>query len=153
MYVARFGGLSKGGKDASQKLRPKRPSIPTASAEPPDPLSRCSSRSLASDGSLHDELVNPHPKTHVQPAANVSVPLDITSIHASRPCYRCVTYMHNVGIRRVFWTTDSGEWQSAKVRDLVDTLNGVGGDASSSGCGMFVTKHEMLMMRRLLGAG
>jgi hypothetical protein len=59
--------------------------------------------------------------------------------------------MHSVGIRRVFWTTDDGEWEGAKVRDLADNLDGNDGDAAGSGCGMFVTKHEVLMMRRLMG--
>jgi hypothetical protein len=62
--------------------------------------------------------------------------------------------MHSVGIKRVFWTKDSGEWEGAKVRDLVDALNGTFDD---DGCepkdkpGIFVTKHEVLMLRRVMG--
>jgi hypothetical protein len=63
--------------------------------------------------------------------------------------------MHSVGIKRVFWTNGEGKWEGAKVRDLVDMLEGSGsgseGDAVS-GLGVFVTKHEVLMLRRLLGS-
>lgn len=107
-------------------------------------------------GSLHDELV-------CKVAAVVPVLVvqrndesaPARSAVDSRPCYRCVCYMHSVGVKRVFWTNGEGEWEGAKVRDLVDMLEG-GGDSSSgegsgvAGLGVFVTKHEVLMLRRRL---
>jgi len=69
--------------------------------------------------------------------------------------------MHAVGIRRVFWTTQDGEWEMAKVRDLVDALEvGIDGEDNSDGegigtgqesKGVFVTKHEVLMLKRTMG--
>jgi hypothetical protein len=64
--------------------------------------------------------------------------------------------MHAVGIKRVFWTNVSGEWEGAKVRDLVEALEG-GGDEKASGegakvdKGVFVTKHEVLLLKRVMG--
>ncbi|EKG20004.1 hypothetical protein MPH_02734, partial [Macrophomina phaseolina MS6] len=66
--------------------------------------------------------------------------------------------MHSVGVKRVFWTNEEGVWEGAKVRDLVDELEGCIGEGSGdgeSGDGAsrraYVTKHEMLMLRRLMG--
>ena len=62
--------------------------------------------------------------------------------------------MEWAGIRRVFWTNAEGDWEGAKVRDLVDALglnaagNGASEDTSAS---MFITKHEILMLRRQMG--
>lgn len=54
----------------------------------------------------------------------------------SRPCYRCVSYMHSVGIKRVFWSNCEGKWESAKLRDLVDGpyCNSVGGKTMQPVC-------------------
>lgn len=68
--------------------------------------------------------------------------------------------MHAVGIPRVFWTNYSGEWEGGKVKDLVDGMDGVAtegmnggiGGGGPMGNGVFVTKHEVLMMRRIMGA-
>lgn len=66
--------------------------------------------------------------------------------------------MYSVGIKRVFWTTQDGEWECAKVRDLVEALEvgiegnseeGVGTGQESKG--VFVTKHEVLMLKRTMG--
>jgi hypothetical protein len=92
-----------------------------------------------------------HPKLVPHPPAVADDSFDRASIHASRPCYRCVMYMHSVGIRRVFWTGDDGEWEGAKFRDLVDILNGGSIATAGNSCGIFVTKHEVLMMRRVMG--
>jgi hypothetical protein len=62
--------------------------------------------------------------------------------------------MHAVGIKRVFWTNADGDWEGAKVRELVEALemgedepgNDDGGDK-----GFFVTKHEVLMLKRVMG--
>lgn len=75
--------------------------------------------------------------------------------------------MQSVGIKRVFWTNAHGDWEGRKVRDLVDALEqsaspvggsdgegcgaGVGDGAGAGGNGVFVTKHEVLMLRRLMG--
>jgi hypothetical protein len=63
--------------------------------------------------------------------------------------------MHAVGIKRVFWTNDDGEWEGGKVAKFIDALDG---EADEAGCGggpmgngVFVTKHEVLMMRRKMG--
>jgi len=120
--------------------------------------------------SLHDELTNPHPRSGSSAPSPTSpsstnTHFDHSASHASRPCYRCVTYMHSVGIRRVFWTNELGEWESGKVRDLVDALDtGMAGEAGDHGTadglgatggplgnGLFVTKHEVLMLRRIMG--
>lgn len=69
--------------------------------------------------------------------------------------------MHAVGIKRVFWTNSRGAWEGAKVRGLVDALEGGRGDGKNNGSGtamkaetegLFVTKHEVLMLRRIMGA-
>jgi hypothetical protein len=147
LYVARFGGEGKNIK--KKKLKDGGSPVTATKPEATVPLSRCSS----SEGSLYDELVNPNPKLSTVPTRTAEEAVDPATVHSSRPCYRCVTYMHSVGIRRVFWSKQGGEWESAKVRDLVDALDGNGSDASGSRCAMFVTKHEVLMMRRMMGEG
>lgn len=63
--------------------------------------------------------------------------------------------MASVGIKRVFWTTDQGDWEGAKVRDLVDALDDLGKEHSlgsvSALNSVFVTKHEVLMLRGSMG--
>lgn len=63
--------------------------------------------------------------------------------------------MHAVGIKRVFWTNDDGEWEGGKVAKFIDALDGEGDGAECGGGpmgnGVFVTKHEVLMMRRTMG--
>jgi len=64
--------------------------------------------------------------------------------------------MHSVGIRRAFWTNDQGEWEGGKVRDLIDAMDGSMSCGASGGPmdnGLFVTKHEVLMLRRLMEIG
>lgn len=46
-----------------------------------------------------------------------------------------------------------GEMGGAKVRDLVDALDGRGSGDTVHGQGVFVTKHEILMVRRSMGGG
>lgn len=108
----------------------------------------------ASTGSLHDELITKTSKS--KPLISVSEDVKRSPTPAeSRPCYRCVAYMHSVGIKRVFWTTNDGKWEGAKVRDLIDQLDGTmhSGTDTTLGrpaMGLFVTKHEVLMLRRLM---
>ena len=70
--------------------------------------------------------------------------------------------MKQAGIRRVFWTNVEGEWEGGKVRDLADALDVLEDNeevdnkekrVSNQAPGrssMFVTKHEVLMLRRLM---
>ncbi|KAM0703172.1 hypothetical protein Q7P35_009110 [Cladosporium inversicolor] len=58
-------------------------------------------------------------------------------------------------IKRVFCTNDDGEWEGGKVARFIDALDG---EADGAGCaggpmgnGVFVTKHEVLMMRKKMG--
>jgi len=71
--------------------------------------------------------------------------------------------MHTVGIKRVFWTNNNGEWEGGKVRDMMDVLDlagtprdgkcqNVGSTGGAAGNGVFVTKHEVLKLRRLMGS-
>ncbi|KAK8857046.1 3-carboxy-cis-cis-mucoante lactonizing enzyme [Apiospora arundinis] len=102
-----------------------------------------------STGSLYDELSCKEP-VRLAPAAKHT---DESHLCAgeSRPCYRCVAYMDSVGIKRVVWTNASGDWECAKVSDLVQMLEGSMGDESSANIGLFVTKHEVLRLRRVFG--
>ena len=62
--------------------------------------------------------------------------------------------MHAAGIKRVFWTTQDGGWEGAKVRKLVEALeseSGMDGEGGVDGGDVFVTKHEVLMIRRAMG--
>ena len=113
---------------------------------------------IPSTGSLHDELRLP---AH-SPALDIRVLVaERPCVSASRPCYRCICYMNTVGIKRVFWTNGKGDWEGGKVRDMMDALNpssptigeGTENEATGgpAGNGVFVTKHEVLMLRRLMG--
>lgn len=134
----------------------------TSETESEDPSSLSSSTlsicTLGTTGSLHDELRNriplKPPPAFLEPAAS-TIPRE--AIHDSRPCYRCISYMHAVGIKRVFWTNDAGDWEGGKVANLVNALDGGAGGSKSGGGpmgnGVFVTKHEVLNMRRTMGGG
>ena len=166
LYVVRIGWSG-----TAQSKPPKataRPSVQApganSAAAVEDPLSSSieslSSLSITSSssgaGSLHDELINrePSPSPANQPAHDCSF-FDKDKIHASRPCYRCVAFMNQVGIRRVFWTNDAGEWEGGKVAALIEAMDtGMENAAKGgpTGNGVFVTKHEVLMLRRMMGA-
>ncbi|KAF2687498.1 hypothetical protein K458DRAFT_296434 [Lentithecium fluviatile CBS 122367] len=144
LYVARLGWRSTSSKDASHG---RRATSENSQDAPPDNLQPLS-------GSLHDELLNPKLRTP-SPSTTLSMSTDrLPTVLASRPCYRCISYMNSVGIKRVFWTTDTGEWECAKVRDLVEALDNLGeGGASNAATALsnvFVTKHEILMLRRTM---
>ncbi len=111
-----------------------------------------------SDGSLHDELLQgKEPKPSSSSSSSSSSLLSCcprldTAGHVvseSRPCYRCVSYMHSVGIKRVFWTNADGQWEGAKVRELVDSLEDTDGQLGKS---VFVTKHEVLLLLGIAAA-
>ncbi|KAI7241952.1 hypothetical protein KC330_g275 [Hortaea werneckii] len=161
LYVTRLGWC-KG--PAQTPRRPKErvsSSAVTHSATASDTKIEASSTastasSNAGDGSLYEELSDRTPSPTNTPATAAT--LDPNVVRASRPCYRCISYMHNVGIKRVFWTTEDGHWEGGKVRDLVAALDNsmenvaAGGDGGGpTGNGVFVTKHEVLMLKRLMG--
>jgi len=167
LYVARLG---KGQHTLQSRKGSTSTTTPTCCGDAPDnecpdvdsmSSSTSTLRSIgsASSGSLHEELLDPLPKASVKDPPSTVDKYEACEISASRPCYRCVTYMHSVGIRRVFWTNGAGRWEGGKVRDLIDSLDqyaessfgGVGG--GPIGDGLFVTKHEVLMLRRLMGDG
>ena len=108
-------------------------------------------------GSLHDELTCKERRPASTPPAidtEDAGRFGRRAVGDSRPCYRCISYMHSVGIKRVFWTGKDGDWQGAKIRDLVDVLDGsssLGDEAKAALGGIFVTKHEVLLLRRNLG--
>ena len=106
-------------------------------------------------GSLHDELRFPSPsKPKAEPRKSETSSPRVTATY-SRPCYRCISYMHSAGIKRVFWTNAKGEWEGGKVRELVDALDGPSspsGEGSTGGSGIgsvYVTKSEVLMLKGL----
>ena len=173
LYVARLGWC---GDPATKPKQPKSsPALlsvakaehgleSTTTSDSEDELRRTdsspnTSSSGTSSGSLHDELINRESSPSHIKASNTDDIQDTSNVRASRPCYRCISYMHSVGIKRVFWTNDAGEWEGSKIRDLVDALDNsmesVGATGSPgavlAGKGIFVTKHEVLMLRRLMG--
>ncbi|KAK0823753.1 hypothetical protein LTR54_009925 [Friedmanniomyces endolithicus] len=165
LYVARLGRCkTTGSKGASPREAP----IPVAKSrmQPEDYGGTSLESSVESlsittstkpTGSLHDDLADREPTP--RRVALAPATLDLDTIRSSRPCYRCINDMHTAGIKRVFWTNDAGGWEGATVRDLIDALDdsmenvasGVGG--GPTGNGVFVTKHEVLMLKRLMGEG
>jgi hypothetical protein len=156
VYVARLGSSSKPQANKPPNVRP--PIVDTQSFDSLDsdsdvPVTR-------STGSLHEELtISLRSKATVTSLAPASE-CERQEVRESRPCYRCVLYMQSVGIKRVFWTTDRGGWEGAKIRDLVDALEGTACNRNesedskgSAGMEIFVTKHEVLMMMRRLPMG
>lgn len=149
IYVARLG------HDCKACHSPTLPQPPRPSPSPAIP-------SHSSPKSLHDELRLSAPSAPSNPSHASTVATSSTTtkpqIRASRPCHRCITHMHAAGIARAFWTNAQGEWEGAKVRDLMDALeggsssgSGEGEDGKGKDAGVFVTKHEVLMLRRVMG--
>ncbi|KAI9688008.1 MAG: hypothetical protein M1820_010334 [Bogoriella megaspora] len=150
LYVARLGRPDTSSKPPHECAGDT--SINTTN-EPssPDSTRRC----VASTGSLHEELLFPEPRATTAASAKVPENFDKCLARASRPCYRCVEYMHSVGIKRVFFTTDDeGHWECRKVRELYEAFENFtdgNSDDGNVGNGAFVTKHEILMLRRTMG--
>ncbi|KAK3986029.1 hypothetical protein QBC44DRAFT_361793 [Cladorrhinum sp. PSN332] len=137
VYVVRLD------RSSSKSLKNKPPQH--AQPNPPPPQS-------SPPGSLHDELTCKKPATAPPRPDQNSAPRQLRATN-SRPCYRCVAYMHNAGIKRVFWTNAEGRWEGAKLRDLVDVLKGSSNQGEDSATmGVFVTKHEVLRLKRLMEA-
>jgi hypothetical protein len=144
LYVARLGWKP---KETTMPSKPVTVQELDSLSSSMSSLSTTGSFSL-STGSLHEELSCPYPTpTPSSPTTIDAAP--IPSAVSSHPCYRCVSYMHAAGIRRVFWTNADGEWESGKVRDLMDLLEEGGDDTT----GLYVSKHEVLMLRRGMGGG
>lgn len=105
-------------------------------------------------GSLHEQLVcRPVEETAKNEPSGPHTEQPATA-GMSRPCYRCILYMESAGIKRVLWTTDSGDWEGAKIRDLVDAVNGLGleqaPETAAALNNVFVTKHEVQILRRVM---
>lgn len=157
VYVARLA--NDGPAPGSRKNRRAHDGSSDGAVETATPdICTTTSAVYASTGSLHDELITKTSKS--KPLITVSEDVKRPPTPAeSRPCYRCVAYMHSVGIKRVFWTTNDGKWEGAKVRDLIDQLEStMHSDTDTTlgqpAMGVFVTKHEVLMLRRLfMGEG
>ncbi|KAI1372874.1 hypothetical protein F4677DRAFT_431009 [Hypoxylon crocopeplum] len=161
VYVARLGN-TQGSRERKSSANEDEINAKPEKRSPRDDRSSTSLLVVADGtltGSLHDELLCKEPKHQIpKESANRSSKTVIgrDSILDSRPCYRCVLYMHSAGIRRVYWTNKHSQWESAKVRDLFDQVSGAdicdGHDVNNSSLGdVFVTKHEILMLRRLSG--
>ena len=141
LYVARLGWQSPGQAQSSCCDLEHHKVAPVSSLQ------------KMSTGSLHEELINPEPKIKSTRLHSDTMTNNQRSVLASRPCYRCISYMNSVGIKRVFWTTDTGTWEGAKVRDLVDAMDSLGDDEVADSAvlaNVFVTKHEVLMLRRMM---
>ena len=72
---------------------------PTLSSPLAAPIADSSSTSPFSSSSLHDKLRLASPKI---PSTTPQI-ADRATATQSRPCYRCIYYMHSAGIKRVFW--------------------------------------------------
>ncbi|KAH6719017.1 hypothetical protein BKA61DRAFT_669353 [Leptodontidium sp. MPI-SDFR-AT-0119] len=149
LYVARLGTSNKTlTKPKFKQTEP--PGLLPPPVEPKSPPACLHDELSSRSRSASPSVPKVEPESSPQP-----------EIRASRPCYRCVSAMHAVGIKRVFWTTQDGEWEMAKVRDLVDALEiGIEGDGNGdrdelgtgqASKGVFITKHEILMLKRAMG--
>lgn len=153
LYVVRLA-QRKTSFPSSQQNSPRIQDVPDTASS----FSASLDRQLS--GSLYDELTCLQPSA-LSPLAKRKHKEELKeerfcSAAESRPCYRCVSYMHSVGIKRVFWTNGDGKWECAKVRELADAIdNGPQPrdcvSANDVVGKMFVTKHEVLMMRRGFG--
>jgi hypothetical protein len=151
--VARPNPKQKFVKPPTRVLAP--PSSSESEAAPPSLSSSTSSTcTLGATGSLYDKLCCHTPRTP-SPVPESAPTIPRESIHASRPCYRCVSSMYAVGIERVLWTNEAGEWEGGKVGKFIDALDvegdGAGCGGGPMGNGVFFTKHKVLMMRRTMG--
>lgn len=163
IYIARLGSIQRDIKKRNKNGSKAKPCQENGTKKTEDTC--CSSISLeassTSNGSLYDELTCKDRKsssTQRPSSTGDDAAFDRRQLRDSRPCYRCVSYMHSAGIRRCFWTNAEGEWESAKVRDLFDQLRGTstrdgeGGDSEGLGS-IFITKHEVLLLRRIASEG
>lgn len=105
-------------------------------------------------GSLHEQLIKKDTSEDLRRHTDCERADRHPPVLSSRPCYRCVLYMASAGIKRVFWTNSLGGWEGAKVRDLVDAIDQLGSESEDDSkfalSLVFVTKHEVLMLRRVM---
>ncbi|KAK7742153.1 hypothetical protein SLS53_004739 [Cytospora paraplurivora] len=154
VYVARLVNDTPPTQGRKQR-RIRKQKLVESAGEPDVDACSITSNVFSATGSLHDELICKDAKP--QPSLARSEDVEGRPMAAeSRPCYRCVAYMHSAGIRRVFWTTNEGKWECAKIRDLIDKLEGTMQSGADTSPGLpvpdvFVTKHEVLLLRRLMG--
>ena len=161
LYVARLGRVGKANHfdcgcqyekpGVAEKAREHEQGSRQALSDP----SGSSNETKPVTGSLHDELRFPLPgKSQTPRPRSDCIDQQVNAIY-SRPCYRCISYMHSAGIKRVFWTNVKGEWECGKVRDLVDALEDPKstedkGSKGISGAGsVYVTKSEVLILKGL----
>ena len=118
--------------------------------------SSLSTRMQPLTGSLHDELRFPTPRKPSRAASKAESSVQQATATYSRPCYRCISYMHSAGVKRVFWTNAQGEWEGGKVRELADALenpeparSNSGSTRSLGGGSVYVTKSEVLILKGL----
>lgn len=114
-------------------------------------ISDSSPKAKTPTGSLHDELRFPSlPAKEKSPLSPTPKSEQLTATH-SRPCYRCISYMHSAGIKRVFWTNNNGDWEGGKVRELVDALEApMSPDSGGGARSVYVTKSEVLLLKGLI---
>ena len=104
----------------------------------PTPTNDPSSPTTSLTGSLHDELGFCKERELVEDARSLR-PLPRQRVATlSRPCHRCVSYMHSAGVKRVFWTNAKGEWEGAKIEELVDALEKADGSVGTESKALFV---------------
>ncbi|KAL8811435.1 MAG: hypothetical protein Q9223_007533 [Gallowayella weberi] len=158
LYVARLG--KKGHVNhydcgcRYDKHTAKSPGTEVVDSTEPSPRDSTSSpQAKLPMGSLHEELRFPSSTEKDRPISESGSKSELLTATHSRPCYRCISYMHSAGIKRVFWTNNKGEWEGGKVRDLVDSLEAPllpSGDGTMGGAGsIYVTKSEVMMLKGL----
>ena len=159
LYVARLGRVGKSSHYDCGCRHDKIVTTDKAKGEATDESSD-SNRSEPSretkplTGSLHAELRFPTSPKERKPVQKAVPSQQVTATY-SRPCYRCISYMHSAGIKRVFWTNNEGQWECGKVRELIDALDGPmspddDGSTGTSGIGsVYVTKSEVLLLKGL----
>ena len=135
---------------ASRRYNATEDAVPTSDTG--DGLSSSPKSMMSGSGSLHEELIDPLPRTRGPSPPSSAPRSQLAEAVESRPCYRCLAYMHAAGIRRVFWTNQQGQWEGGKLRDLVEALSHAARPgADVVGGALFVTKHEILRLRRAMG--
>ncbi|KAI4090293.1 MAG: hypothetical protein LQ344_004841 [Seirophora lacunosa] len=160
LYVARLGKRGKadhfdcGCRHDRSSRADDRPVVEKGSEQHSTDLESSAKTSLLT-GSLHEELRFPLPKEKSEPLPQSIVKEERLTATHSKPCYRCISYMHSAGIKRVFWTNHDGQWEGGKVRDLVDALEGPASpygksrEAAPVAGSVYVTKSEVLLLKGL----
>ncbi|USP73796.1 putative isomerase YbhE [Curvularia clavata] len=144
LYVARLGW-----KSCCEDTEPEpEPEQKTESEPAPSSSSFPSPPPASQPRSLYDELTNPGGRTPI-PADEENPPQKkerVPRALASRPCYQCILYMADAGIKRVFWTDAAGKWHKSMVRDLIDEMNKLGSEKPSDDAApsdVYVTAKEV----------